>query len=76
MGRPVFIGRPMIAFGGMGLVVLISATVFQGRAVFLFLENLVEMGYKVPEVLIKGLAITEKMIEAAEHIDSNDNDNK
>lgn len=40
------------------------------------LENLVEMGYKVPEVLIKGLAITEKMIEAAEHIDGNDNDNK
>ena len=37
------------------------------------LENLVEMGYKVPEVLIKGLAITEKMIEAAEHIDDNDN---
>lgn len=33
----------MIAFGGMGLVVLISAAVFQGRAVFLFLENLVEM---------------------------------
>ena len=28
------------------------------------LENLVELGVKVPEVLIKGLAITEKLIEA------------
>lgn len=34
------------------------------------LENLVEIGYKVPEILIKGLAITEKMIEAAEHIET------
>lgn len=38
------------------------------------LENLVELGYKVPEVLIKGLAITEKMIEAAEHIDDTDDE--
>ena len=28
------------------------------------LENLVELGYKVPEMLIKGLAVTEKLIEA------------
>lgn len=28
------------------------------------LENLVEMGYKVPEFLIKGLAITEKLINS------------
>ena len=28
------------------------------------LENLVELGYKVPEILIKGLAVTEKLIEA------------
>ncbi len=34
------------------------------------LENLVEIGYKVPEILIKGLAITGKMIEAAEHIET------
>lgn len=33
------------------------------------LENLVELGYKVPEILIKGLAITEKLIEATEKID-------
>lgn len=38
------------------------------------LENLVELGYKVPEVLIKGLTITEKMIEAAEHIDDTDDE--
>lgn len=30
------------------------------------LENLVECGYQIPNVLIKGLAITEKLIEAAE----------
>jgi hypothetical protein len=30
------------------------------------LENLVELDYNVPDVLIKGLAITEKLIKAKE----------
>ena len=28
------------------------------------LENLVECGYAVPEILVKGLAVTEKLINA------------
>lgn len=36
------------------------------------LENLVELGYKVPDMLIKGLAITEKLIEAKHGIDTDD----
>lgn len=32
------------------------------------LENLVECGYNVPQILIKGLAITEKMLEATNDI--------
>lgn len=38
------------------------------------LENLVECGYKIPDVLIKGLAITEKLIEAAEGKTDDPND--
>ncbi len=39
------------------------------------LENLVEMGYKVPDFLIKGLAITEKMMKKRMSIDTEeDND--
>ena len=33
------------------------------------LENLVELGYEVPEILIKGLAVTEKLIHAASPVD-------
>ena len=40
------------------------------------LENLVEMGYKVPEVLIKGLAVTEKLIEAGIDILGTDDETK
>lgn len=36
------------------------------------LENLVELGYKVPDMLIKGLAITEKLIEAKHGINTDD----
>ena len=35
------------------------------------LENLVECGYNVPEFLIKGLAVTEKLIQAG--VDAGDN---
>ena len=28
------------------------------------MENLVELGYNVPEYLVKGLAVTQKLIEA------------
>ena len=28
------------------------------------LENLVELGYKIPDLLIKGLAVTQKLVEA------------
>ena len=44
------------------------------------LENLVECGYEVPEVLIKSLAITEKLMkaqaEAALHTDEGGSNDK
>lgn len=45
----------------IGWWVLAMLIVNEARSI---LENLVEMGYKVPEMLIKGLAVTEKLIEA------------
>ena len=38
------------------------------------LENLVECGYNIPEILIKGLAITEKMLEATSKIGEDKDD--
>lgn len=38
------------------------------------LENLVECGYNVPQILIKGLAITQKMLEAANDIGEDKDD--
>lgn len=40
------------------------------------LENLVEMGYKVPDFLIKGLAITEKMMKKKLNIDTEEKDDE
>lgn len=42
------------------------------------LENLVECGYEVPDILIRGLAITEKMVHKAEEVipDSDGNEVK
>lgn len=45
----------------IGWWVLASLFVNEARSI---LENLVEMGYQVPEFLIKGLAVTQKLIEA------------
>lgn len=45
----------------VGWWVLAMLIINEARSI---LENLVELGYKVPEVLIKGLAITEKLIAA------------
>ncbi len=55
----------------IGWWVLAMLIINEARSI---LENLVELGYKVPEVLIKGLAITEKLIEAG--IDILDTDNE
>lgn len=38
------------------------------------LENLVELGYEVPDVLIKGLAVTEKLIHAASPVEEGNED--
>jgi toxin secretion/phage lysis holin len=38
------------------------------------LENLVELGYEVPDVLIKGLAVTEKLIHAASPVEEEKSD--
>ena len=38
------------------------------------LENLVELGYEVPEILIKGLAVTEKLIHAASPVEEGNED--
>ena len=40
---------------------LASLIVNEARSI---LENLVEMGYDVPDFLVKGLAVTQKLIEA------------
>lgn len=45
----------------IGRWVLAMLIVNEARSI---LENLVEMGYNVPEILIKGLAVTEKLIAA------------
>lgn len=45
----------------IGWWVLAMLIVNEARSI---LENLVELGYKIPEVLIRGLAVTEKLIEA------------
>lgn len=45
----------------IGWWVLAMLIINEARSI---LENLVELGYKVPEILIKGLAVTEKLIAA------------
>lgn len=45
----------------LGWWVLAMLIVNEARSI---LENLVELGYRIPNVLIKGLAVTEKLIEA------------
>lgn len=45
----------------IGWWVLAMLIVNEARSI---LENLVEMGYNVPEILIRGLAVTEKLIAA------------
>ena len=53
-----------------GWFTLANLTVNEVRSI---LENIVEMGYKVPEFLIKGLAVTEKLINSKINIsDRND----
>ena len=49
----------------IGWWVLAMLIVNEARSV---LENLVELGYEIPKVLIKGLAVTEKLIEAGTDI--------
>lgn len=54
----------------IGWWVLAMLIVNEARSI---LENLVELGVKVPELLIKGLAVTEKLIEAGiEILDTGD----
>lgn len=45
----------------IGWWVLAMLIINEARSI---LENLVELGYKVPDILIKGLAVTEKLIAA------------
>lgn len=55
-----------------GWFTLASLTVNEVRSI---LENLVEMGYKVPLFLIKGLAVTEKLINSKINIPYGDDVN-
>ena len=55
-----------------GWFTLASLTVNEVRSI---LENIVEMGYEVPEFLIKGLAITEKLINSKMNIPNGDDVN-
>lgn len=52
-----------------GWFTLANLTVNEVRSI---LENIVEMGYEVPEFLIKGLAITEKLINSKINITNED----
>ncbi len=54
----------------IGWWVLAMLIVNEARSI---LENLVELGVKVPEMLIKGLAVTEKLIESGIDILGTDN---
>ena len=54
------IGLELAFIEFIGWFVLASLMVNEARSI---LENLVEMGYKVPYVLIKGLSVTEKLID-------------
>ena len=51
----------------IGWWVLAMLIVNEARSI---LENLVELGYNVPEILIKGLAVTEKLIAAKVDLDN------
>lgn len=51
----------------IGWWVLAMLIVNEARSI---LENLVEMGYEVPEFLIRGLAVTEKLIAAKVDMDN------
>ncbi len=56
----------------LGWWVLAMLTVNEARSI---LENLVDLGCKVPDVLIRGLAVTEKLIEAgSDMLGRNDED--
>lgn len=57
----------------IGWWVLAMLIVNEARSI---LENLVELDYKVPEVLIKGLAVTEKLIESGVDILGMDDEKK
>ena len=50
----------------LGWWVLAMLSINEARSI---LENLIELGYEVPEILVEGLAVTEKLIEAGSDIE-------
>lgn len=62
LGKDV-LGVDLAFLSMIGWFTLAMLLVNEARSI---LENLVELGYKVPDILIKGLAITEKLIKAKE----------
>ncbi len=50
----------------LGWWVLAMLIINEARSI---LENLIELGYEVPEILVEGLAVTEKLIEAGSDIE-------
>ncbi len=56
-----FFGINLNFLNMIGWWVLAMLIINEARSI---LENLVELGYKVPDILIKGLAVTEKLIAA------------
>lgn len=57
----------------IGWFTLASLMVNEVRSI---LENLVEVGYNVPNVLVKGLAVTDKLINSKSSIDEIDTNTK
>lgn len=60
------LGTDLIFLTAIGWLTLAMLLVNEARSI---LENLVELNYKVPDFLIKGLAVTEKMIKKKVEID-------
>jgi len=67
------IGIDLSFFDLVGWFALASLTVNEIRSI---LENLVEVGYEVPTVLIKGLAVTDKLINSKSNTEIGENSNK
>lgn len=69
IGKVINIDLQVTTF--IGWFVLSTLIINEIRSI---LENLVEAGYKVPDVLVKGLEVADHMIDKAANVESDEND--